>query len=188
MKQFIKVKNIAILLVCVSSPPVGLYFEMSDYIIFKFKKINKNLLKSLLNSELYFARPDRLNDPFDCRFDNIFSSLENAISRASGLTRNDLGQLREVVSSMNMGKFKTDLENVGVCSFSLELENTLMWSHYADNHRGVCLTYEPQDLSLTKLPTKSLELSTSTTGLTLFPIGFFRKHLKISHWKNLLET
>ena len=114
---------------------------MNDYIIFKFERINKNLLKSLVNSELYFAHPDRLNDPFDCRVD-ILSALENAISRASGPTCNELGQLRKIISSMNMAKLKTDLENMGVCSFSLELENTLMWSHYADNHRGVCLTYK----------------------------------------------
>ena len=114
---------------------------MSDYVIFKFQRIDKNLLKSLLNCELWFARPDRLNDPFDCRVD-IPSSLANAISRACGLTRNQLGQLQEIIRSMNMERLKTDLENMGVCSFSLELENTLMWSHYADNHRGVCLTYE----------------------------------------------
>jgi len=97
-------------------------------------------LKSLVNSELYFARPARLNDPFDCRVD-IFSCLENEISRATELTRNKLQKLREISGSINMDKIKTDLENMGVCSFSLELENTLMWSHYADDHRGVCLTY-----------------------------------------------
>ncbi len=110
---------------------------MNDYVIFKFTKIDKNTLKSLVNSELYFARPDHLNDPFDCRVD-ILASLENAISRATGPTRNTLEQLRE---DINIEKIKTDLENFGVCSFSLELKNTLMWSHYADAHHGVCLTY-----------------------------------------------
>ena len=114
---------------------------MSDYVIFKFEKIDKNLLKSLVNSELYFSRPARLNDPFDCRA-NILSSLENAISRASGLTSNKLKQLRNIISSLNIEKLKTNLESMGVCSFSLELKNTLMWSHYADNHCGVCLTYK----------------------------------------------
>jgi len=30
---------------------------------------------------------------------------------------------------------------MGVCAFSLTQENRLMWSHYADDHRGICLTY-----------------------------------------------
>ena len=119
----------------------NLGFEMSDYLIFRFQRIDKNLLKSLVNSELFFARPDRLNDPFDCRVD-ILSSLKNAVSRANGMTRNELQQLQHIINSLNMEKLSSDLGKIGVCSFSLELENTLMWAHYADNHRGVCLTYE----------------------------------------------
>jgi hypothetical protein len=94
-----------------------------------------------VNSEFYFARPDRLNDPFDCRVD-FRASLDNAIIRATGTSQNKLKQLREIMNeAVNSDKIKAFVENVGVCSFSLELPNTLMWSHYADNHRGVCLTY-----------------------------------------------
>ena len=38
--------------------------------------------------------------------------------------------------------FYSLLEYIGVCSFSSIMEETLLWSHYADEHRGVCLTYE----------------------------------------------
>ena len=31
---------------------------------------------------------------------------------------------------------------MAVCSFSLELYKPLLWVHYANQHRGVCLTYE----------------------------------------------
>jgi hypothetical protein len=94
-----------------------------------------------VNSELYFAHPDRLNDPFDCRVD-ILASLDNTILRATGASCDKLKRLREFMNdSVNINKIRTFAENIGVCSFSLEFENTLMWSHYADNHRGVCLTY-----------------------------------------------
>lgn len=112
---------------------------MSDYIIFKYRRIDKNLLKSLVNSELYFARPELLNDPFDCRVD-ILSSLNNAILKAKGPTKHKLVELLKLEDFMNV--VKNDLIKMGVCSFSLELENTLMWSHYANDHRGVCLAYE----------------------------------------------
>lgn len=150
---------------------------MSDYVIFKFERIDKNLLKSLLNSELYFARPNRLNDPFDCQID-ILSSLENAISRANGLTSNELGQLREIISSMNIEQLKTDLENMGVCSFSLELENTLIWSHYADNHRGVCLTYEFPRSFFDKTANEILGIVDVDYGLNLLSDWFFQEALK----------
>ena len=109
-----------------------------DYVQFKFRKIDKYLLKSLVNSEIHFARPDRLNDPFDCRVD-IRKGLEIAISRAELPIRKRLERFRD------MGDFFTDIQRriltLGVCSFSGNLENTLMWSHYADEHRGICLTY-----------------------------------------------
>ena len=114
---------------------------MDDYIIFRFRRIDKNFLKSLLNSELYFAHPDRLNDPFDCRVD-FRAALDNAILRVTGEGQDKLKQRRKIMDeAVNINKIKAFVENIGVCSFSLELENTLMWSHYADNHRGVCLTY-----------------------------------------------
>ncbi len=54
---------------------------MSDHVLFKFRKIDKYLLTSLVQSEIYFAHPEQLNDPLDCRVD-ILNALENAISRA----------------------------------------------------------------------------------------------------------
>lgn len=150
---------------------------MSDYVIFKFKRIDKNLLKSLVNSELFFARPDRLNDPFDCRVD-ILSSLENAISRANGITRNELQQLQQIINSLDMEKLKLDLENMGVCSFSLELENTLMWSHYADNHRGVCLTYEFPKSFFDKTANEILGIVDVDYGLNPLSDWFLQEALK----------
>jgi len=36
----------------------------------------------------------------------------------------------------------------GICCFAENFKNTLMWSHYAANHTGVCLTFNPhKDLS-----------------------------------------
>jgi hypothetical protein len=114
---------------------------MIDYVIHKFRRINESFQKSLENSELYFAHPDQLNDPFDCRVD-ILDSLDRAIRSASASKRDQLKGLCEWMNdSVNINQLKSFIENVGVCSFSLELENTLMWSHYADNHRGVCLNY-----------------------------------------------
>lgn len=110
---------------------------MNDYVIFKFRKIDKNTLKSLVNSELYFARPDCLNDPFDCQVD-IVASFENAVSRADEVTRNLLEQIRH---NEYLNRVQTEIKSMGVCAFSLALENRLMWSHYADDHRGICLTY-----------------------------------------------
>ncbi len=113
-----------------------------DYLYFKFRSINKHLIESLVNSSLYFARPDELNDPFDCRPD-LRKSLLRAASLATGRQKSFLQ------SALNDGQkfiesWKARFESFGICSFSLELakqESTLMWAHYADRHKGVCLLY-----------------------------------------------
>ena len=52
-----------------------------DYLYFKFRAINKYMIESLVNPSLYFAKPNTLNDPFDCLID-----LRNTFSRAVHLT------------------------------------------------------------------------------------------------------
>jgi len=111
---------------------------MSDSIIFKFRAINKHLLASLINSEIYFAQPSCLNDPFDCRVD-VLRALENAIIKAPPESREALVKLRKMDGFFE--KVQTDVSQFGVCSFSLEINNPPMWSHYANDHRGVSLLY-----------------------------------------------
>ena len=89
---------------------------MSDYIVFKFRAINKNLLGSLVNGELYFAEPKFLNDPFDCRVD-VLRALDNAILKSSSPSRETLTKLRGMQEFFE--KVQADTAKVGVCSFSL---------------------------------------------------------------------
>ncbi len=104
---------------------------------FKFRSINKHLIESLVNSSLYFAEPNTLNDPFDCKLD-LDKSFSRAASSATG-ERKDF--LEKMLDTPFPRDWKGLLENIGVCSFSLNLNETLLWSHYADEHKGLCLLY-----------------------------------------------
>lgn len=112
---------------------------MSQWELFKFRKIDKYLLGMLVQSEIYFARPEQLNDPFDCTVD-IPNALNNAISKADTTVPVILQKLRD--KKMLLEDIQNRIQTVGVCSFSLELKNTLLWAHYGDNHRGICLMYD----------------------------------------------
>ncbi len=111
---------------------------MSGPELFKFRMINKRLFESLTRSNIYFARPSHLNDPLDCRV-NIRESVERAILKSQPESRPKLEKLH--AEDWFYKKAKTKFEDIGVCSFSREQKNPLMWSHYADDHRGVCLKY-----------------------------------------------
>lgn len=112
---------------------------MNHYVFFKFRAVNKYLIDSLVKGYLHFSHPDRLNDPFDCRVD-IKRSAENAISKVTGKRKDNLAKLAGL--DRYFDQIQKDTGKVGICSFSLELGNPLLWSHYANEHKGVCLAYD----------------------------------------------
>lgn len=130
---------------CVDATPLSFLFQMTDHILFKFRSVNKYLLQTIVQSEMHFAHPNRLNDPFDCRVD-IRQSLEVAILKSHSPVKERLEKFRGLNDFFT--KLQSDISGMGVCSFSCPvdgsnalLENPLMWSHYADGHKGICLTY-----------------------------------------------
>lgn len=109
-----------------------------DYRYFKFRAINMRLVESLVNRSLYFAKPVSLNDPFDCRLD-LRKSMKRAAASASGARR-----VMFAAALSNGGLielWQRQFENLGVCAFSLDPHDTLLWSHYGEDHRGACLLY-----------------------------------------------
>ncbi len=85
--------------------------------IFKFSPLNAYTLKTLMQEKLFLARPHKdWNDPHDC---NITSWTKLA---------------------HDIFKQKARLQ----CFFAGEepFKKILMWSHYADKHKGICVEYE----------------------------------------------
>jgi len=112
---------------------------MEKIIFLKYRAINKYLFDSLSNSTLYFSSREKLNDPFDCNI-NLQKAIESAIIK---LSEEDSQNLQNFLSQGHIvEKFQNNIGKLGVCSFTLESQNTLMWSHYAGNHTGICLAYE----------------------------------------------
>lgn len=121
--------------------------------ILKFKKIDKFLIDSLVHSQLYFANPEDLNDPFDCNVD-IEKSLKKAISESSGSDRQTLQQLLndELLNEFSKvhHKIKKEWGVFSACGKPEALNCPLIWSHYADRHRGVCLIYSAPTIDFFK--------------------------------------
>ncbi len=116
---------------------------MKNYEAFKYSAINKNFIDSIIKGYIYCAKPESLNDPFDCRID-ISESINRAIATCHG---KDVSNLNKLKDSKNFLIFIKDTIAVnGVCSFSNKLLKPIMWSHYADEHKGICCMYKiPSD-------------------------------------------
>jgi Protein of unknown function (DUF2971) len=115
-------------------------------------------------SEIYFAKPEELNDPFDCRPHNTMQSTtaerkafltwvtkgrEPALGRAAR-RRRVVGYAAQFKSQLNLRGFEAvaqdaydrNLGDTGVFSMSADPTSNLMWSHYGDSHRGICVRFD----------------------------------------------
>jgi hypothetical protein len=118
----------------------------------------------IMEGEIYHAKRTELNDPFDSRF--IFKDdysyaekLWRAFKVANvGYPDDDPRQsMKRAVSLLlqnpdcferHLLEVEADLNNrvdqeIGVFCLSERNDSTLMWSHYADSHKGVCIQLGP---------------------------------------------
>ncbi len=90
--------------------------------IFKFHAINVNLLQSLIKKTHWYSKLSLLNDPFECFF----------------------------IDETNQETYQNFVSKLCVCCFAKNMDDILMWSHYANNHSGICLEFEIIDEQIIK--------------------------------------
>ncbi len=119
----------------------------------------------VLHNELYFAAAKTFNDPFDLRpafslaapkaqqvkeFERLSKKFEPDLNREQrraqakdavkqSLSRKNIRKTEEVIQAEHA---RTITEDVGVYCVSAKRNDILMWSHYADYHRGICLEFD----------------------------------------------
>lgn len=115
--------------------------------------ISEKLKKSIQESKLFFSHPASFNDPLECTIPITIKNydkkqkeyaayLESIISERVGSRNDESKRSKRIYEASEYG---ISLENCLVACFSKHGNNQLMWSHYADQHKGVCLCYEFPD-------------------------------------------
>ena len=110
----------------------------------------------VVENKFYLCSPGAFNDPFDSRISQRFTGTP--AQRMDGLRRlakrvfpNTSREDRERWAREAMKKAAANapfdgghqfLTTAGVCVFTRNGRNTLLWAHYADSHRGACLIFE----------------------------------------------
>jgi hypothetical protein len=139
-------------------------------LLYKYKPNNEYTMKIFTEGKLYFPSISELNDPFEGAIPFIFDEAEltpeNIFQKMYDLATEEHPdftpeQLYQFVSG-NYGKGgffdekhlekinKETRENInekiGICSLTSKNNNILMWSHYADGHKGLCIGFDWQML------------------------------------------
>lgn len=114
--------------------------------VFKYRAINEYTLSFLGDGAVYFSSPHDFNDPFDSRFIDRDLSAQRADYERYWIS---LGKQASMLGVGAMRTFENAMRNRArqsrICCFS-DLENSvLMWSHYSDSHRGICVILEAEE-------------------------------------------
>jgi len=120
--------------------------------MYRYKSITKYLLDELKDGYIYFNAPIEFNDPFEFQYD--IRKIEIAARAWAGLTyekvnrpisrsdfENGYEECLKILSAAMSGKRQELLYGRGVCCFTERSNNYLLWSHYANGHRGICIGY-----------------------------------------------
>lgn len=104
---------------------------------YAFRSCNQFLYKSLINEQLNLSSPSVFNDPFDCPITVLLKKYDEEVNNLLLKAYNDC--LKIACFSC---KNELSLEEGVKCSDCKdEYLNALMWAHYADSHKGICIKY-----------------------------------------------
>jgi hypothetical protein len=140
--------------------------------IFKYTNGNSNSMNILSNSQIYCSLPYDFNDPFDCtssiefgndynkdpyeffcklmldKFEEDNPDVGKELKKATLKIVKDgnVDYVKEYILKIYHDQFgKTDYQTLGVSCFSKNNNNILMWSHYANNHKGIVFEFDTND-------------------------------------------
>ena len=130
---------------------VGYYYQCcAPAFLYKYYRDQPLNLNSVMSNKMWYSAPRNFNDAFDCDIaideQAIFNNLLPAISGGKTIRK---GSPAWIQLKSNLHKQITLLENtfadqkssMGITCLSEVPDSLLMWSHYANNHRGFCVSY-----------------------------------------------
>lgn len=135
----------------------------------------------LNQQEVYFSFGHEYNDPFDSKVRIYFSSSEKDVLNRLETTPLPLETKESIRSSILSKKLKPEqylwaayeVAKTTIMSscFSEDNLNVLMWSHYADSHKGVCLGFA--NVSKETIPAMKFDLGKVPGDLPTLKNGVF---------------
>ena len=126
---------------------------------YAFRKCSTFVYQSLINEQLNVSSPSTFNDPYDCPVIELLNN-EDEISQLLREAYLESIKIACFVKNTKLlykrnGKIVEKLKSKR--HQKKEYLNSLMWAHYADSHKGICIKYRfPNDLSVTTGDNKSI--------------------------------
>lgn len=110
--------------------------EIKRGIVYSFRCANKYSYSDLIANSITVVHPSMMNDPFDSLF-TFWASEENLKKVCN--KKEHIPMLSESFKSYRIRSF---VGNDELTSDDRIVNNIIMWSHYANDHKGYCIRYK----------------------------------------------
>lgn len=124
--------------------------------LYKYYKDKTHAIDSIKDNKMWYSAPCKFNDVFDCDISVDDNAIFNAaLEIVSSNTKIRVGSpaWKEIQSNMRKetkslrSTFETMKSTMGVACLSESDDSLLMWAHYANNHRGMCVEYDLMEIN-----------------------------------------
>ena len=133
--------------------------NIDSLILYQFRSNKPHTIRNLKENQFTFASPREQNDIVDSP---IFAWLDFVLGK-QGKYNKHIPYLKQSFESYRIASFCRDSES------KRAIENTLMWAHYADCHRGFCVQYLLDSTDFRRDDMDTLSAS------RLFPVDYLSK-------------
>lgn len=184
--------------------------------LYKYLGNHKRVLEILKTGCIYYPKPDKFNDPFDCDIEIVSSVSWDQFEQVIRIKGKKLNKKPEEVEQKirsvrngvpaALGEYQTRvregvkrvraiLKEQGVLTLSAISDSIPMWGYYADGHRGMCveLRRTPEN-TLGSTATKPVHYTDDYPEVSFFNLfehpGFLSETVmrtKSSAWKHEQE-
>ena len=116
--------------------------------LYKYTKICETTLENLFNNQLYFCSPENFNDPYEFIFqlsveDSCYEEFLDLIYEGGQKQFSYIGMNKEKILEYTRKYYFGSLRGkLGVHCLTKNANNDLMWAHYGDRHRVICIEYD----------------------------------------------
>lgn len=113
----------------------------APHFLYQYRYGGEKDLENIANGVIWASAVTRFNDPFDCDFNSKL--METYCDKV--LEKYSSEKTKKIVSSFRKSIHELRVSTAASC-FSEIGDSILMWSHYANKHKGICVCYDVEDL------------------------------------------
>ncbi len=170
--------------------------------VYKYRKVTNYSLQNFMDDTIWMSNPKDFNDPFDSVttepeykvnvvVDRLKENVKNdeAIKKIEGVFTSEL--IEELESMFDRGLVHRLQFSFLVACLSETNESVLMWSHYADDHKGFCVEYSGNEIYKNEIVNKRFfpvkyvtkeEYSIPVSAMALEYSGLYSVLCKTEDW------